>query len=41
MNQLKSELVKMVKATGLNSNDALFSSQKLNQHITVCQKIEK
>jgi stage 0 sporulation regulatory protein len=41
INQLKSELMKIVKATGLNSNDALCCSQKLDQHITIYQKLKK
>jgi stage 0 sporulation regulatory protein len=39
INQLKKELIQITEATGLNSHDTLCCSQKLDQLITIYQKL--
>ncbi|MDE3841102.1 sporulation stage 0, Spo0E-like regulatory phosphatase (plasmid) [Bacillus methanolicus] len=38
INQLKKELIQISEATGLNSYDTLYCSQKLDKLITMYQK---
>ena len=38
INQLKKELVQIVKETGFNSPDTLYCSQKLDRYILLYQK---
>jgi stage 0 sporulation regulatory protein len=38
INQLKQELVQIVKETGLSSHDSLCCSQNLDQYITIYQR---
>lgn len=40
INQLKRELVQVVRSTGLNSTDSLRCSQELDQHITKYQQLQ-
>ncbi|MBZ5752963.1 aspartyl-phosphate phosphatase Spo0E family protein [Metabacillus rhizolycopersici] len=39
INQLKEELIQIAKATGLNSPKTICFSQKLDQIITIYQKL--
>lgn len=41
INQLKEDLIQIVEATGLNSPETLYCSQKLDQLITTYQKNHK
>ncbi|MCQ6277570.1 aspartyl-phosphate phosphatase Spo0E family protein [Bacillus sp. V3B] len=36
---LKKELIQVAEATGLDSHHTLYCSQKLDEHITVYQKL--
>lgn len=38
INQLKQELLQIVKATGLNSNESICCSRELDKLITIYQK---
>ena len=38
INQLKKELIQIVKETGFNSPDTLCCSQELDRYITIYQK---
>lgn len=38
INQQKKDLIRIVEATGLNSPETLYCSQKLDQLITIYQK---
>jgi hypothetical protein len=40
INQLKRELIQVVKSTGLNSSASLRCSQELDQHITKYQQLQ-
>jgi len=39
INQLKEELIQIVRTTGLNSHETIDCSQKLDQYITIYQKL--
>lgn len=41
INELKTELIQIAKTTGLNSQDTICCSQKLDQLITIYQKHEQ
>jgi len=40
INQMKKNLIQLVKETGLNSHDTLCYSQKLDELITMYQKLK-
>ncbi|WP_338451032.1 aspartyl-phosphate phosphatase Spo0E family protein [Niallia oryzisoli] len=37
--QLKKELIQIAEETGLNSHETIYCSQKLDQYITIYQKL--
>ena len=39
INQLKEELIQIVRTTGLNSHETIYCSQTLDQYITIYQKL--